>query len=451
MLELSFRRLTAPQTEGQRVVLLVDGINGLHRPVLRYLQQAGRNAPGLTFVIAGAAALPAMLSEGGFAELRDRLTARPALVASAGDAANEDETAGPVLAAVAALLAASPQSQASPAAAASTRWPTFLVNERSARVSARKVLPWAAAGAGMAASLAFGAWIGQAPTPPAPLRPAPQAPARADQTAAADRAPKTGVAGRARGRARIGVGLPLETATASKPRLAQRAPADLASGAAPASAELGAAAPLAGADLAIAATPSDATMPPVSPAPGVERAVPPELATLAAAPPALRPSAAPALTALEEGGAAPKTVEAQKSEAGKASAVRRGSEDFAASSQPAAPSGPAGADPRRVEAATAARARTEAAARAKPERPARGPASRRGDNVASAAPRPRWIPPLAQYPETAGYGWENRLPRGGYARPYEWRGARYAPAPKRPYIGTYTAGPYGGRVFRYEP
>jgi hypothetical protein len=53
-------------------------------------------------------------------------------------------------------------------------------------------------------------------------------------------------------------------------------------------------------------------------------------------------------------------------------------------------------------------------------------------------------------PEAARYDWDEQGPPPTYSAPPEWNAARSQPPAERPYLGTYAAGPYGMRMFRYE-
>lgn len=387
VLELGFRRLAMPE-DGRPTALLLDAAAGLQRPVLRYLQHVGRNALGLVYVIGAAPGLLPVLDEAGFAPLRARLLARPAMVVGASEVA----AAGAVemvsdAAAVAAVETLSGRMQAAPVAGL----PLALLSEpgRTAGRS-RRTWPWLLAGAGMAASLAVGAWLGKTVIAPEPT---------VQRVAGQDAGPAPGAAGPAP----IGR-IPIETAVAPSPGLAKASPIELA----PVDRSAGA--------LALAAPPDQAAFAAVTPA-----LVPPA----SVAPAGHAPSEVSNFEYFENGGSAAET--------GTLGEARTRAEPAALP-----PHAPAVAveDKRRVD--PTPRTRTAAA----PSRAKAVAAERRQHWPQRSEPGPE-----EREPEVARYEWESRMPRA-YAP--AWRGARYAPAPGGPYIGTYTTDPYGARVFRYE-
>ena len=170
VLELGFRRLAVPEVSGQRTVLLLNAGQGIHRSALRFLQHVGRGAPGLVMVVAAGAELETLLDEPGFAALRGRLTAAPAVSSDAPAQAVEPAMLR-LLAAPAEMLAVEPTLMAPTepampalplqALSAPARSPAA-AESRTARGRGRV---WAVSGAGMVASLAIGALIGHASAP----------------------------------------------------------------------------------------------------------------------------------------------------------------------------------------------------------------------------------------------------------------------------------------------
>ena len=449
VLELGFRRLAVPEIAGQRTALLLDGANGVQRPVLRYLQHVGRSAPGLVYVIAGCSDLQAMLAEAGSSPLRARLTVRPALMLGQQDGEGSEEPAAEADAAVIAAVAALAVQPRTRLAVVSAP----LAQEAAAAVrplASRRMLPWAVFGTGMAASLALGAWLGHAsqhqPEQPKAVA-ALGVPAASPETSGRD-----AVRPRAGGRDRIDPAMPIETATATSPGLAGAPPIDVAPiNVAPVDRSSGAPALVA------------------APHPRLAHAIQPDSA--ASAPPATVPSSTPVLASggpeAVPAGEPPARAQADGSAFELYEPVPPTQMDLADVDSMAEPKAPALA-PRSAAPATrageerrradAARAKTASLARPAPPGSAdhllHAP-SRRWDNLATSERRSRWPQPDgrepdAREPETARYDWSYREPRRSYEGAADWRGARYAPAPEGPYVGTYTAGPYGTRVFRYE-
>lgn len=168
-LELCFRRLAEPDRPDQRTVLLLDAAHGVQRPVLRYLQQAGRAAANLVLLIAFCPDLDALLGEPGMAPLRTRLTdATIALSGVAPIVAPPPSPALPTSAPALALASASRAPASVPAVPAlpapvviPAEWtvgaPVAMIRPRARRRS----LLWIASGMGMVASMALGVWLGR--------------------------------------------------------------------------------------------------------------------------------------------------------------------------------------------------------------------------------------------------------------------------------------------------
>jgi hypothetical protein len=79
VLEEAVRALTVLDANCQRIVLLLDNAEALQTTTLRYLQLAAQIGPALRLVIAGGAGFLGALDSPGFAPLRTRLTADPAI------------------------------------------------------------------------------------------------------------------------------------------------------------------------------------------------------------------------------------------------------------------------------------------------------------------------------------------------------------------------------------
>ncbi len=76
VLAAGYGRLTAP---GQRVALLLDGVRGVQRPALRFVQHVAKSAQNLALVVAAGPDLQLLLAEPDFTGLRSRLLSAPPL------------------------------------------------------------------------------------------------------------------------------------------------------------------------------------------------------------------------------------------------------------------------------------------------------------------------------------------------------------------------------------
>ncbi len=390
-LEAGFRRLSGADAPDRVTVLLLDATQGVQRPVLRYLQQVGRTAPGLRIVIASFPELESFLEAPDMARLRERLATvvqaggaeivalpgRALMLAPAAEQETlEAETAletEPVLApeAVAALVV-----NAADAWALETRGRAA---ERARRRTRRVALMWTVSGLAMAASVVVGAWLGLA-QPPRENEAATPAPTAVAPVALSQMTPK----------------LPLVAANVVAPPLAGR----------------------------------------VAPAPAV---MPAPVGGAAAPGPALAKLSAPEPV---ESGEPPAAVPAKP-------------ERVVVSALETAPVlRPHVAEPRRVPAGAPMRQRTASRMRGPSDVP-RGPA-------AEEQPLPYYgvqeLPPEEPQPP-APRARLAREPVGGYAgyygrevaAPEVYERGRYEQPSDGGYIGTYSTGPYGARVFRYGP
>lgn len=174
-LELGFRRLAGTDAPERRTVLLLDVVQGVQRPVLRYLLQVGRNAPRLSLVIAAGPELDDLLAEPGVARLRDRLGPSRWAERASEDACATGEMrfwAGSTAAATKLPTVAPPRpvltlvpAPAIPvmtAVAIPADWTLDAGPIALARQGSRhRALSWTTAGIGMVASAVVGAWLGQ--------------------------------------------------------------------------------------------------------------------------------------------------------------------------------------------------------------------------------------------------------------------------------------------------
>lgn len=478
VLELGFRRLAVPEVPGQRTVLLLNASHGIQRSALRFLQHVGRGAPGLVMVVAAGAELYTLLEEPCFSALRARLTtARP--VVSNGPAPIAQPIMLPLLAAPAALAAVLEADPAPPPPSPSMR------PAAAPRVARGRSRVWVISGVGMAASLALGAWIGHASAPRVTLMAAgasgsalaPQADAF---TSAPDASSDVTPAGTIQHSAtpsaapvaehlpRIALTMKIEPAAIPAPIPATPAagvlavPSDPDPAAAPA---LALAAPVDSAPTATTPTPTmqqDAVVPGL-----LEQSVPAENSADAFNPapdhgaetlqsPTLAATALPAAAVLP----AP-VPKAELSTAPPAFAPK----------QPVQASLPALAEDEARQGESAADPRTKLAlARPAPvlelplpPSPPKADPSLHALNSKRFEPRPKDAPAhmverrtrsfqTYREPEAAryDYDWEDQGPPPVYRAPPGWGAPRSVPPAEGQYIGTYAAGPYGMRTFRYE-
>lgn len=162
-LELGFRRLAEPEAPHRRTVLLLDAAEGVQRPVLRYLQQAGRAAVNLVLLVAFCPDLDALLSEPGMAPLRTRLT--DATITLSGVEPTVAPPLLPVLEDSAPVSRAPVVVHALPSPPAPVAVPAeWTAGAPAAPISLgarRRTMGWIASGMGVAASLALGVWLGR--------------------------------------------------------------------------------------------------------------------------------------------------------------------------------------------------------------------------------------------------------------------------------------------------
>jgi hypothetical protein len=161
-LETGFRRLLGVDAPGRVIVLLLDATEGVQRAVLRYLQQVGRNAPALRYVIASCPELTAFLEAPDMARLRERLATVVPAVWSA-------PVIVPASAPGRALMVVPPGGSVVPFVPAADAWAIESrrrAARRKHRRSRRLALMWTTSGLAMVASVALGAWLGQAKMAP---------------------------------------------------------------------------------------------------------------------------------------------------------------------------------------------------------------------------------------------------------------------------------------------
>ena len=288
-LEAGFRRLSGADAPELRTVLLLDATEGVQRPVFRYLQQVGRSAPQLQFVIASTPEVSALLDSPDMGRLRERLTT----VVLAGE---------PLAPAPARSLTVVPNSAL--AALVQADW-TLEASRRAAlrerRRTRRVALMWTTSGAALVASAVLGVWLGQSSMAHSDARPVASTPPAAVAAAEPDRRPD--------------LKLPLVPANVAAPPLAWTAmPSPLAATVAPAPATIGGVPSPA----TVAGVPSPATVAGVptqtggaaSPAPALAGPTTPE-AVVAGEPPAAVPAKPEPVVVASEERASPAPESAQ--------------------------------------------------------------------------------------------------------------------------------------------
>lgn len=388
-LEAGFRRLSGADAPDRPTVVILDARHGLQRPVLRYLQQVGHNAPRLRFVIASSPELAGMLDAPDMARLRSRL--EHVVVADDGLAEADDGLAA------AAVEPGQAPVPVPPAAALKVALPSDWTVEAHQRTAVRKrrrtrrvALMWTTSAAALAASVAVGAWLGQART--------------AERMAARNTA--------AMPERRVELTLPVVPAHVAAPTLAEKAP------------------PLPARADPVVPLQTASVVRPVKAGPGTPALVPvPELAKLSA--PDLVAAGAPTAAVP----AKPETASAEERLV--TSPVR-----------PRAVEAHRAAPPARPRAIARERAPAESSRYAEDERPI--PDYGIMDLPPDVPPRGRVRGRMAREPIGRGYDSYARE----FSRPYDGPnpgGARYEQSGDGPYIGTFSTGPYGARVFRYGP
>ena len=412
VLELGVRRLIEAAIPGQRTVLVLNAPAGVQRSAFRFLRQVSRRVPDLIYVVAEFAELATLLAEPGMETLSARFAAAsvPAWAPAEVVDAPEPRTEGaPAMLPVAASVMVPPE------------WRDLRASPLSAGDAdrrRRRAMLWTASAVGMVASVTLGAWLGarmETPVAPAPAM-------HAYEASGISRRPALAMA--------------LTPAQVAVPAVVASAPPPMA-GVVPAPSLAG----LPGADLARSARPEIAT----ATTPGVEMAY--SGAYSGALSGAL--SGAPSEASLAQD---PRELSPGHDE-GVGETAMTGVPHEAVGAKPRALARPVRSAA--VEAPTRLAPDEHRRMSPRPQRLAALPQERRSrwaQEESSSEDMRREMRPYAADPERLD---ENNTPPVRYRRytPPEpvWRGERAVPSAEGPYIGTYEPGPYGGRVFRYEP
>ena len=429
VLEAGVRRLAEATGAGRRAVMVLETSAGLHRSAFRFLRQLSRRVPDMVFLMAWFSDLPALLDEPGMEDLRRRLRAEPAMVVAPEAVALGEQlvvdtwTADDFADLPPPLVPAPPalNSGFEPVASGPTvvRIPPEWRTVSSAPARSRTPLLWAATGLGMAMSLAVGAWLGVSMAGSAqPLGPSAGQPA----SAVAEMVPARLASRRVGTQQHEAMEPPVVAAQVAAPTLARVPPPAVVSGMPP---------PLASrarADMAKMARP--------------------ELATLAG-PPSLAPAEFVEMP----------TALASRDILGSAEGIAREIAPALELPHEAVP-GPTRPTLRQTRVPSEERRR---AMSPHPQRFAVAPGSEIAPRRSMPRPTPQFLPSNEQqqasreqqsYPGESEGAETEWLPPARYRRwtPAQgWRGERSVPPAEGAYIGTYESGPYGSRVFRYDP